>query len=70
MPAASQTGADRRAGDHAGARAAGTSLTWAAPKRPCTAWGIEVPFRAMATILRVPSLTAFSTAGGTSLALP
>src|SRR5580700_6404508 len=49
---------------------AGTSTTVLAPLVPFTVCGIVVPFRFTLNICLRASLLAFSTAGGTSFALP
>jgi len=49
---------------------AGIIRTVAAPKRPMTVWGMVEPLRLIRFICFWASLTPFSTAGGTSLALP
>ena len=41
-----------------------------APLRPFTVWGTVVPLRFTLNMFLRASLVAFSTAGGTSLALP
>ena len=70
MPAASQTARTAAPAITPVPGLAGTRMTRAAPKCPMMVCGMLVPCMAMVIMLREPSLTAFSTAGGTSLALP
>ena len=46
------------------------TITGITPLRPLTVCGIVLPLRLILNIALRPSLVAFSTAGGTSLALP
>jgi hypothetical protein len=49
---------------------AGNRITFEVPLQPSTRWGIVPETTGTSTRFFIPSLIAFSTAGGTSLALP